>query len=118
MKLLSLIGSIALASSFLMADIALADRIEEGKKIAFTRKGKQGVGNCIACHVIAGAKLPGNMGPPLVSMKQRFPSRDILRDRLYDPTLINPISAMPPFGKHEILTEQEIEKVIDYLYTL
>lgn len=116
MKLLLLISSVV-ALSF-TTGIALADSIAEGKKISVTRKGKQGVGNCIACHAIVGADSPGNMGPPLVAIKQRFPNRDDLRKRLYDPTDFNPISAMPPFGKHEILTADEIEKVIDYLYTL
>jgi hypothetical protein len=25
---------------------------------------------------------------------------------------------MPPFGKHGVITKEEIEKIIDYLYTL
>ncbi|MDM5146891.1 sulfur oxidation c-type cytochrome SoxX [Candidatus Persebacteraceae bacterium Df01] len=96
----------------------LADNVAEGKKIAFQRRGTSGVGNCLACHAIADGESPGNMGPPLVAIKARFPNRNDLRARLYDPTVANPISAMPPFGKHGILTDEEIEKVIDYLYTL
>lgn len=92
--------------------------VTEGKIIAFTRKGESGVGNCLACHAIAGGESPGNMGPPLVNVKQRFPNRADLKARLFDPTVFNPISAMPPFGKHLILTDEEIEKVMDFLYTL
>lgn len=117
-KLISLVLS---ASLLLLAPLALpasADDAAAGKKIAFKRKGKSGVGNCLACHAISGGESPGNMGPPLVAMKARFPNREDLRARLYDATQFNPISAMPPFGKHGILTEEEIEKVVDFLYTL
>ncbi|MCH9705028.1 MAG: sulfur oxidation c-type cytochrome SoxX [Proteobacteria bacterium] len=111
----------SLLSIFLLlpvTPVVYADSVAEGNEIAFKRKGKAGVGNCLACHAIAGGNAPGNMGPPLVSIKARFPNRDDLRQRLYDPTQFNPISAMPPFGKHGILTEAEIEKVVDFLYTL
>lgn len=106
------------------ATAAFADdaaRIAEGKDIAFRRRAPKeggGVGNCLACHVIAGGESPGNMGPPLIAIEPRFPNRADLRARLYDATQFNPISAMPPFGKHNILTAEEIEKVIDFLYTL
>ena len=36
----------------------------------------------------------------------------------WDPTEKNPSSFMPPFGKHGVITKEEIEKIIDYLYTL
>jgi len=95
-----------------------AERIQIGKDMAFRRSGKSGVGNCLACHAIAGGESPGDMGPPLVYIKQRFPQRAALRGRIYDPTQFNPISALPPFGKHRILTEDEIEYIIYFLYTL
>ena len=41
--------------------VANASDIEQGKKVAFDRK----KGNCLACHMIAGGELPGNIGPPL-----------------------------------------------------
>ena len=108
----------AIGAASLAVAPAFADSVAEGKEIAFKRKGSSGVGNCLACHAIAGGESPGNMGPPLVAVQARFPNRDDLRARLYDSTEFNPISAMPPFGKHGILTEAEIEKVIDFLYTL
>jgi len=49
-------------------------------------------------------------------MRQRFPDRTLLRSQIWDATLRNPQTVMPPFGKHGILTEQEIDLVIDYLY--
>lgn len=93
-------------------------RVAAGKDIAFRRSGDQGVGNCLACHAIAGGESPGNMGPPLIAIQPRYPDRDRLRRQVFDATEFNPISAMPPFGKHGILTDEEIELVLDFLYTL
>ena len=97
-----------------VADATAASAIEEGRKIAFDRR----KGNCIACHMMAGATLPGNVGPPLVGMSARFPDKTILRDRIRDATKTNPQSLMPPFGRHEILTEDEIDKIVEYLHSL
>jgi sulfur-oxidizing protein SoxX len=88
--------------------------IAEGKKIAFDRA----KGNCLACHQIEGGELPGNIGPPLVDMKQRFPDKAKLRDQIWDSTRNNPNSIMPPFGRHQILTESEIDKVVEFIYSL
>ena len=87
---------------------------EEGKSIAFD----QGKGNCLACHVIAGGESPGNIGPELSNMKARYPDQSLLRQRVWDETKFYPASIMPPFGKHQILTENEIDKVVEFLYTL
>ena len=51
-------------------------------------------------------------------MKARFPDRDVLFQQIWDPTEKDPYSFMPPFGKHGALTRNEIDKIIDYLYTL
>lgn len=91
-----------------------ASVIEQGKKLAFDRK----KGNCLACHMIAGGELPGNIGPPLVAMKARFPDKAVLRAQISDPRVKNPHTIMPPFGPHGILTEDEIDKVTDFIYTL
>ena len=95
-------------------DATAASMIEEGRKIAFDRR----KGNCIACHIMAGATLAGTVGPPLVGMKARFPDRIELRLQIQDATKINPQSLMPPFGRHEILTEDEIDKVVEYVHSL
>ena len=76
-------------------------------------------GNCLACHQIPNdpsAVSSANIGPPLVAVRQRFPDRALLRNQIWDPTLRNPKTVMPPFGKHGILTEQEIDLVVAYLY--
>ncbi len=97
-----------------VANAADAKTIEEGKALAFDRK----KGNCLACHQIADGKLAGNIGPPLVAMKARFPDKEKLFNQIYDPRKNNPNTVMPPFGAYEILSKDEIHKIVDYLYTL
>lgn len=90
------------------------DSVAEGKAISFDRK----KGNCLACHAMDDGELAGLVGPPLMMMKLRFPDRAELRAQIWDATARNPATSMPPFGKHRMLTEDEIDKVVDYLYTL
>ena len=88
-----------------------------GKDIAFDRS----KGNCLACHAmpgVQGAESPGTIGPPLVAMKARFPDRAKLRAQIWDATAMNPRSSMPPFGKHKVLTDQEVDKVTDFIHGL
>jgi sulfur-oxidizing protein SoxX len=86
----------------------------EGQKIAFDR----GKGNCLTCHDIKGGDLPGTIGPPLKDIKSRYPDRNDLVAILTDETKRNPLTVMPPFGRNRILTEQEINAVVDFLQTL
>lgn len=88
--------------------------VEEGKVIAFDRT----KGNCLACHQIQGGTMTGNLGPPLSDMAKRYPDKSKLRAQIWDPTLRNPKTAMPPFGRHQILDEEEIDKVVEYIHTL
>ena len=96
------------------ANASEASAIGKGKKVAFHRK----KGNCLACHAIKGGKLPGNIGPPLVNMKDRFPDKSKLRDQIWDATENNPNSIMPPFGRHNILTKDELDQVVEFVYSL
>jgi sulfur-oxidizing protein SoxX len=76
-------------------------------------------GNCLACHRIPGdpsAVSLADIGPPLIHVRERFPDRAALRSQLWDPMVRNPQTVMPPFGKHRVLTEDEIDLIIDYLY--
>ncbi len=91
-----------------------ADTIKKGKEVAYDRK----KGNCLACHMMDDGVSPGDIGPPLIAMKARFPDRAKLRAQLWDPQASNPGTRMPPFGKHHILSEAEIDAIVDYLYTL
>jgi len=91
-----------------------ASAVDEGKEIAFHRK----KGNCLACHKIAGGTLAGNIGPALVNMKARFPNKADLRAKIFDPTVTSPNTIMPPFGKHKILSQSELDKVVEFIYSL
>ena len=76
-------------------------------------------GNCLACHQIPGdpsAVSLADIGPPLVNMRKRFPDRAALRGQVWDPMARNPQTVMPPFGKHKVLTEGEIDLIVDYIY--
>ena len=84
-----------------------------GQVLAFDR----GKGNCLTCHDIKGGDSPGNLGPPLADMKARFPDRKELAAIVFDETKRNPQSVMPPFGRNLILTDGEIEAIVDFLYT-
>ncbi|MEE4243971.1 MAG: sulfur oxidation c-type cytochrome SoxX [Kangiellaceae bacterium] len=91
-----------------------ADALAKGKELTFNRR----KGNCLACHMIDDGPLAGNVAPPLIAMKARFPDRAVLREQIWDATIRNPLSVMPPFGKHGILTEQEVDLVVDYVHSL
>jgi L-cysteine S-thiosulfotransferase len=86
----------------------------EGRKLAFDR----GKGNCLTCHEIKGGDLPGTIGPPLKDIKSRYPDRNELVAILSDETKRNPLTVMPPFGRNRILTDQEINAIVDFLQTL
>jgi sulfur-oxidizing protein SoxX len=51
-------------------------------------------------------------------MKVRYPDKSLLRDRIWDETKYIPTTVMPPFGRNKILTEKEIDEVVDFIYTL
>lgn len=109
--LATLFGALSAAPQLAAADEQV---IAEGKKIAFDRK----KGNCLACHHIEGGDLAGNIGPALVAMKARFPDKAVLRAQIWDATAKNANTMMPPFGRHEILTEAEIDKVVEFIHSL
>ena len=93
---------------------AAKDNLAPGRALAFDRN----AGNCLACHVMADGELPGNSGPPLLQMRARFPDRAVLRRQIWDATERNPETVMPPYGRHRILTEQEIDQVVDFVHSL
>lgn len=85
----------------------------EGQKLAFDR----GKGNCLTCHVIKSGENPGTIGPELSDIKSKF-KRDELVAIVFDETKRNPLTQMPPFGRNRILTEKEINAIVDFLQTL
>lgn len=124
--LCSLVASLGLVNVSLAADAAPAApatapaaaapvKVMTGQEIAFDKN----KGNCLSCHVIKDPKAtsPGNLGPELDGLKSRY-TRETLRAQIWDATVANPNTAMPPMGRNKILTEQEIDLVVDYLFSL
>jgi sulfur-oxidizing protein SoxX len=109
-----LIFAFVMSATIVAPRIALAQAsVLPGQTLAFDRA----KGNCLTCHDIKGGDAPGNVGPPLADMKSRFPERKELAAIVFDETKRNPQTVMPPFGRNLILTPQEIDSVVDFLYT-
>jgi L-cysteine S-thiosulfotransferase len=51
-------------------------------------------------------------------MKARYPDKQKLYEQIADPTKANPNTLMPPFGKHEILSDKDIKLITEWVYTL
>ena len=78
-------------------------------------------GGCAACHPVPGdtsATGKSRIGPDLAGIKARYPDRAQLREVIWDLSGRLPGTIMPPYGKHRILTEAEIDAVVRYLETL
>ena len=108
---LTLIGVLGLAPTVMAEDKAL---IAKGKKLSFGIK----KGNCLACHLISGGDQAGNIGPPLIAMKARFPDKAVLKAQIADARDKNPNTMMPPFGAHGILSDKELDLVTNFIHTL
>ena len=100
--------------AFVLGMSAVSAAPLDGKKLAFNRS----KGNCITCHQIKGTSDFGNPGPELNDMKKRFPDRKELIAIISDETKRNELTVMPPFKRNLILTDKEIEAIVDFLYTL
>ena len=80
-------------------------------------------GNCLACHNIdvenwpEDLPTPGNTAPILEKITQKYSDRVDLKGLIVDPSVINSTTFMPLFGKHEILSNDEIDLVVKYLMT-
>lgn len=117
-----LTAGLVAAGLTLSASVAMAAEekkltpVEEGKKIAFDRA----KGNCLACHMIADGVSPGEIGPPLMAMQARYPDKQKLFDKIWGKPGVElmPESQMLPFGRNKVLTDDEISKIVEYLYTL
>lgn len=105
------IGSMLSLSTAVAADAKI---MGEGKKLAFERSS----GNCLACHAIEGGEAAGNIGPPLMQMKLRYPDKAVLRAQIADSSKRNPETAMPLFGKYGILSDDELDKLVEFIHSL
>ena len=113
-SLAAVVGALLLTSFPASAADGASSIVEKGKAVAFDRI----KGNCLACHMTGDGTLPGNIGPPLIGMKARFPDKAKLRAQIWDSTVANPNSIMIPFGRNRVLSEEEIDQVVEYIYTL
>ena len=74
-------------------------------------------GNCMACHQIPGT-TSGDISTKFENMAQRWPDKTMLRAQIWDASKANPNTVMPPFGRHQILTPDEIDKVVEFVLSL
>lgn len=109
-----------LAAFIFIAPVATQSASADGRAL-FVEERK---GNCIACHKTPtdiSQKSASAIGPPLESIRQKYPDmvgRARLRDAIEDLGKREPGTIMPPYGKHRILTETEIDAIVAYLETL
>jgi L-cysteine S-thiosulfotransferase len=108
------VAILALGLTACIANIADPQTLALGKQIAFERS----KGNCLACHQIADGEQPGNLGQPLIGIATKFQDKQQLRNLVWDATQLNPETTMPPFGRNKILTEAELDSVVEYLWSL
>lgn len=112
------LSALMLSGSVLAQEAGAAPKKEvTGKELAFNRS----KGNCLACHAMptqSDAESPGQYGPPLIAMSARYPDKAKLRAQIWDAMAANPQTTMIPYGKHRVLTEQEIDKITDFVYGL
>ncbi len=99
-----------------VSQVFSSDRTKEGRKICTTRK----LGNCVSCHYLPDVESPGDVGPNLVEAMKHYTEadRDIVRQWVYDARKFNPDTIMPPFGPNKLLTPEQIDAIVDYLYSL
>ena len=116
-RLLTVI-SLAISALFYINHVrAETESIQTGHELAHSYDH----GNCLACHAAPTDKHAvtlANIAPPFIDMKRRFPSKEDLFKQVWDARDAYPKTIMPPFGAHNILSEAEIRKIIEYLYTL
>jgi len=129
-------GAVLLAGNIAMMPVATAGDVlptdKQCKKSKPTDAATKGwctminrkKGNCLACHDVVTKRFPaalpasGNIGPPLVSMKARFPDKAKLRAQIWDAGVVNPKTSMLPFGRHKIISESDIDNIVTFLYTI
>jgi sulfur-oxidizing protein SoxX len=128
----------ALAFSFLAGNVFAADSIPasltgakgdpaRGRAIVANRQ----VGLCLLCHSgpFPEERFQGNLAPDLRNAARLTEGQ--IRQRIVDPTKVNPQSIMPAYYKSEglarvapafrgktILTAEQIEDIVAYLSTL
>ena len=110
----ALVSALVIGARAAAGPASAQSAVSQGQRLAFDRS----KGNCLTCHEIQGGDLPGTIGPALKDIKSKYPDRNELVAIVADETKRNPQTVMPPFGRNRILTDQEINAVVDFLQTL
>lgn len=76
------------------------------------------IGNCTACHSIPSDSsiTAGDIGPPFYDMKGRFPDIAVLKANIEDQKKFKSETIMPPFGRTNVLTPEQIDAVTKHIY--
>lgn len=115
MDLVKKIAAVAIISSLFSTAVLAADQnamIKEGRKVFVTKK----LGNCLACHSVQGdSSIPqtGNLGPQLANL-DKYP-KDYLFEKIWDPNKTNPVTIMPPMGRNDKITKEQVNAIVAYL---
>ncbi|MBI4634724.1 MAG: sulfur oxidation c-type cytochrome SoxA [Candidatus Rokubacteria bacterium] len=77
-------------------------------------------GPCTGCHLIPGADVwpAGSVGPDLSTIGDRGLAADYLYQQVYDPRVVFPNTAMPPWGVIGMFTPEEAVHLVAFLQTL
>ena len=77
-------------------------------------------GPCSGCHLVPGADVwpAGNVGPDLSTLGDRGLPDPYLYQLLWDPRVVFPDTAMPPWGRNGVFTSEEVAHLLAYLQTL
>jgi sulfur-oxidizing protein SoxX len=85
---------------------------DRGEKIATNLRW----GNCIACHILP-KQDGGTIGPTLRGYGAREMPLDYTYQRIWDVRYYNPNAHMPVYGPNKVLSDQDVQDVMAYLYS-
>ena len=106
----TVLGALVLAAAL----PAAADRPLSAVEL-FVQRDK---GYCISCHQLpagVGPASTSNVGPKLEGVRMRALGKAAIRAAIVDPTAANADTLMPPYGRHRILDDQEIDRIVEFL---
>jgi sulfur-oxidizing protein SoxA len=77
-------------------------------------------GPCTGCHLVPGEDVwpAGSVGTDLSTIGDRKLTDAYLYQQIFDPRVIFPQTAMPPWGAQRVFTPEEIIHLVAYLQTL
>jgi sulfur-oxidizing protein SoxX len=75
---------------------------DRGREVFLDRE----LGHCLLCHQVAQLDAPfqGNIGPDLSNVGDRLPA-SVIRERIADPTALNPETVMPAYARTDSLID-------------